>query len=68
MSVVGGYEVTVSARAKFLKIEYREYGQLLYGIRFPPKLKRAVCKSYVRPAVLSGCDVWCPKESEMVIL
>ena len=31
-------------------------------------LKRAVTKSYVRPAILHGSEAWCLKESEMGIL
>ena len=41
---------------------------MLYGRRFPLKLKVAVDKSYVRPAILYGCEAWCLKESEMGIL
>ena len=40
---------------------------MLYG-RFPPKLKEAVYKSYVRPAILHGSVAWCLEESEMGIL
>ena len=36
--------------------------------RFPLRLKGAVYKSYVRPAILYGGDAWCMKESEMGIL
>ena len=32
------------------------------------KLKMAVHRSYVRPAILYGREVWCLKESEMGIL
>ena len=35
---------------------------------FCMKLKGAVCKSYVRPAVLYLSEAWCLKESKMVIL
>ena len=31
-------------------------------------LKGAVYVNYVRPAIQYGCDAWCLKESEMVIL
>ena len=40
-----------------------ECGDLLYGRRFSPRLKGAVYKSYVRPALLYGCEAWCLKES-----
>ena len=45
-----------------------EGGELLYGMRFPLILKGAVNKSYVRPAMLYGSEVWRLKESEMEIL
>ena len=44
-----------------------ECGELLYGRRLPPKLKGAVHKSYVRPAILYGSEAWCLKESDMRI-
>ena len=34
----------------------RECGELLYGSRFPLRLKGAVYKSYVRPAILYGSE------------
>ena len=42
--------------------------ELLYGWRFPLRLKGVVYKTYVRPAMLYGSESWCLKESEMVIL
>ena len=47
---------------------FREFGELLYGRRFPLRLKGAVYKSYVRPAMLYGSEAWCLKESEINIL
>ena len=41
---------------------------MLYGRRFPLKLKGAVYMSYVRPKILYGSEVWCLKEGEMGIL
>ena len=41
---------------------------MLHGRRFPQKLKGAVYKSYIRPAILYGSEAWCLKESEMGIL
>ena len=41
---------------------------MLYGRRFPLRLKGAAYKSYVRPAILYGSVAWCQKESEMGIL
>ena len=45
-----------------------ECSELLYGRRFPLKLKGAVYKSYVRPTILCGSEAWWLKESEMGIL
>ena len=49
-------------------VMFRECSDLLYGRRFPLRLKGAVYGSYVRPAILYGCETCCLKESEMGIL
>ena len=43
-------------------------GELLYGRRFPLKLKGAVYMNYVGLAILYGSEAWCLKESEMGLL
>ena len=43
-------------------------GGLLYGRRFPLRLKGAVYKSYVGLAMLYGGEAWCLREGEMGIL
>ena len=58
----------VSARTRCGWVKFRECGELLYGRRFPLRLKGAVNKSYVRSAILYGSEAWCLKESEMSIL
>ena len=68
VSAGGGCEVGVTARTRCGWVKYRECGKLLYGRRFPLRLKGAVYKSYVRPAILYGSDAWCLKESVMGIL
>ena len=45
-----------------------ECSVLLYGKRFPLRLKVAVHNSYVRPAIPHESEAWCLKESEMGIL
>ena len=40
-------------------------GELLYGRRFPLRLKGAVYANYVRPAILYESEEWCLKECEM---
>ena len=47
---------------------FRECGELLFGRRFPLRLKGAVYKSYVKPAILYGSEAWCLKENEMGIV
>ena len=64
----GGCEAAVTARTRYGWVKFREYGELLYGKMFPLRLKGAVYKSYVRPAILHGSEAWCQKESEMGIL
>ena len=41
-----------------------ESGEVVYAKKFHLKLKEDVFKSYLRPANLHGCKVWCLKESE----
>ena len=45
-----------------------ECSEFLYGWRFRPKLKWAVYKSYVRPAILYGSEAWWLREGEMGII
>ena len=61
-------EVVVTARTRCGWVKFRECGELLYGRRFPLKMKGAVYKSYVRSAILCGSEAWWLKEGEMVIL
>ena len=68
MSAGGGCEAAVTARTRCGWFKLMECGALLYGRIFPLKLKGAVFKSYVRPALLYGSESWCLKESEMGIL
>ena len=68
MSAGGGYEAAVTARTRCGWVKFRECGELLYGMRFPLRLKGAVYKNYVAPAILYGSEAWYLKESEMGIL
>ena len=63
VSAGGGYETAVTAGVKF-----RECCELLYGRRFALRLKGAVYKYYVMPAILYGSETWSLRESEMGIL
>ena len=56
VSASGGCEAAVTARTRCGWAELRECGELLYGRRFPLKLKGAVNKCYVRPAILYGSE------------
>ena len=68
VSAGGGCEAAVNARARCGWVKYRECGELLYGRRFPLKLKGAVYGSYVRPAILYGSEALCLKENKMAVL
>ena len=68
MSEGVGCEAAFTARTRSGWAMFRECGELLYGRRFPLKLKWSVYKSYVRPAILYESEAWCLKESEMGIL
>ena len=59
LSASGGCEAAVTARTRFGWVMFRECGELLYGRRFPLRLKGAVYKSYMRPAILYGSELWC---------
>ena len=52
VGVDGGCEAAVTARKSCGWAKLRECGELLYGRRFPLKLKGAVYNNYVRPAIL----------------
>ena len=45
-------------------LKFNECDELLYG-RFYLKLKEAVYRSYVRPAILFGSVAWYLKDNEM---
>ena len=64
----GGCESPVTAITRCWWVKFRDCRELLYGRRFPMKLKTAVYGSYVRPAILYGSEAWCLTESEMGIL
>ena len=68
VSLGGGCEATVTARTRCWWGKLRGCNELLYGRRFPLRLKGAVHKGYVRPAILYGSKAWRLKESEMEIL
>ena len=67
MGAGGGCEAAVTARTRCWWVKFRECGELLCGRRFRLRQKGAVYKSYVRPAILYGCEVWCLKESDVGI-
>ncbi|XP_006819864.1 uncharacterized protein LOC102808533, partial [Saccoglossus kowalevskii] len=68
VSVGGGCEAAVTARARFAWVKFRECGELLYGKRFPLEMKGIVYKSCVRSALLYGSETWCLSENELGIL
>ena len=43
-------------------VKYMECSELLYGRRCPLRLKGAVYKRYVKPAIQYGSEAWCQKE------
>ena len=51
----------MTARTRCGLVKFRECGQLLYGRRFPLRLKGTVYMGYVRPAILYGSKTWCLK-------
>ena len=68
VSAGGGCEAAETARTRCGWVKIRDYGELLYGKRFPLCLKGAVHRSYTRPAILYGSEARCWKESYNAIL
>ena len=56
VSAGGGCEAAVTARTRSWLVTLREWGELLYGRRFPLWVKEAVYRSYVRPVILYGSE------------
>ena len=56
MSAGEGCVAAVTARTRYGCVKCKECGELLYGRRFPLRLKGVVYKSYVRPAMLYGSE------------
>ena len=52
VSAGGLCEAVVTVRTRCGWVMFRECGESLYGRRFHPKLKKAVYKSYVKPAIM----------------
>ena len=52
VSIGGGCAASVTARARCCWLQLRECGELMYGRRFPLRLKGAVYATYVRTAIL----------------
>ena len=48
----GGCEAAVTAKTRFGWVRFRECGELMYGMRFPLRLKGAVYMCYIMPAIL----------------
>ena len=68
VSVGGVCEAAITARTRYGWVMFREWGELLYGMRFFQKLRGAVCKNYVDPALLHGRELWCLEENKLGIL
>ena len=65
VSVSGGCEAVVTSMPGCGWVKFMECSELLYGRRFPLRLKGTVYKSYVGAAILYVSEECCLKESEM---
>ena len=54
----GGCESAVTAKTRCGWVKFRECGELLYDRKFLLKLKGAVYRSYISPAILYGSEAW----------
>ena len=61
----GGCIAAVTDRTRCEWIKFVLCNELLYGWRFPLRLKEAVYRSYVRLVILYGREICCTKEREM---
>ena len=68
VSTVRGCDAAVTARTRCGWVKFNVSGELLHGWRFPLWLRGAVCRSYIRPAMLYGSKAWRLQECEMGIL
>ena len=53
-----GAEEQLYNTVETVTVKFRDGSELLYGRRFPLRLKGVVYKSYVRPAILYGSEAW----------
>ena len=68
MSAGGGCDAAVTARTRCGWVKFRECDKLLYAMRFQQKMRMAVYKTFVRPAILCGSQAQCLKESAVRVL
>ena len=68
VSAGGGCKAAVTARTRYGRVIYSECGESLHGMRFHPKQKGAVFRSYIRPAIVYGRERWWLAEGEIGIL
>ena len=68
LNTSGSCEAAVTARVRIGWVRFRECGELLFGNRFPLKMKGKVYRCCVRSAILYGSETWCQKENEKTIL
>ena len=66
VSVGGGYDAVVIARARCGWVRFWVWGEL-HGRRFPLRLKGAAYNSYVWLVMLYESELWCLNDSEMGI-
>ena len=60
-----GAEEQLCNTVETVRVKFRDGSELLYGRRFPLRLKGAIYMSYVRSAILHGSEAWYLMESEM---
>ena len=65
VSVGRGCEAAVTAITRCGWVKFTDFGEQMYGRRFPLKLKGAIYNSYVSQAILYGSEILCLKESEI---
>ena len=64
----GGCKAVVTARVRISWIRFKKSRELLFGNRFPLKMKGKVYRCCIRSAILYRSGAWCLKKNEKAIL
>ena len=67
LNASGGCEAAVTARLRIGWLRIRECGELLFGNRFPLRMKGKACHCCAKSAILYGSEAWCLKNEKVIL-